>query len=309
MDRNSLLKKIYSGEGEGDRKNFKRAEHRGKRFFLAIFGFTVLLLTLATLSFYIFPEPPRSPINVSLEAPAVHPSGAEIHYRVKIENRGSEPARQVTVKISAPAQFYFFRSVPPPASSSNQTWTFLSLAEKSSVTVDIVGQLLGEVGQKKRLEATVRYQPPGYSFLDEQTVTAETLINRQGISLWLEGPSELGQEDETTLTVHYRNDAEQPFNPVQLELTPPFGWTFLEANQPAQRQGTLWPLSELTKGQEGTLVVRGKIKGGAGSLREWRWSLVRVQQGVRDVLAEKSHLILVRDAEPAPEPLPANVSF
>lgn len=298
MDRNSLLKKIYSEEScEAGRGTFKRAYPRGKRFFLAFFGFVVLLLGLATLSFYLFPEAPRSPVAITIEAPSVHPAGAEIHYRIKIENRGDEPARQVTIKIAPPSQFYFFRSEPPPASHTNQTWTFLSIAENSSVTVDITGQLLGEVGERKRFEATVRYQPPGYSFLDEQTVTAETLINRQGISLWTEGPSQLKPDEEVTLTVHYRNDAEQSFSPVQLELVPPSGWTFLSASQSSQRQGTLWPLGELAKTKEGSLVVRGKFKGDAEALQEWRWTLVRVGPSARDILAEKSQLILLKNGQ------------
>lgn len=298
MDRNSLLKKMYSEESrEAGKDTFKRAHPRGKRFFLAFFGFVILLLGLATLSFYLFPEAPRSPVAVSIEAPSVHPAGAEIHYRIKIENRGDEPARQVTVKIAAPSQFYFFRSEPPPASHTNQTWTFLSIAENSSVTVDITGQLLGEVGERKRFEATVRYQPPGYSFLDEQTVTAETLINRQGISLWVEGQNQAEIGEEVHLTVHYRNDAERSFNPVQLELVPPGGWVFLSSSQPSQRQGMLWPLGELPAGKEGVFTVRGKLTGDADSLQEWRWSLVRVSAGARDILAEKSQLILLKNSK------------
>ncbi len=296
MTSSSLLNKVYNTPlGSSSGGGFRRGQHRGRRFFIALFGFLIVLLVLATLSFYFFPQPPRSPITLTLEAPATHPAGEEIHYRIKVENSSSEPARQVTVKAVFPPQFYFFRATPPPASSTNQTWTFLTVPGKSSATVDVAGQLLGEVGERKKTEVTVRYQPPGYSFLDEQTASAETVINRQGVSLWIEGPEQIAPNQDVTLRVHYRNGADQAFSPVQLELTPPSGWKFTSADKPAERQGMLWSLGEFPVGVESVLTVRGTMSGTAESLQEWRWRLVRVQGGTRDILAEKSSLILLKD--------------
>lgn len=295
-DLSGELKKIYGAESVAG--GFKIIKRRGRKFFLALFGFLIVVLALATLSFYIFPEPASSPIKLTLLAPKKQPAGAEIHYRLKLENQENAPAKQISVKANFPSQFYFFRSTPPPASSTNQTWTFLSIPAHGEVVVDIFGQLLGEIGEQKAVEMVVRYQPPGYSFLDEQKISAETLINEEGVSVWVGGPEQIVAGQEIKLEVHYKNDSKQTFSPVQLELVPPASWVLTKADPVGQRQSTLWPLGELAVGQEGMVTVKGMINSvTSGALQEWRWSLVRVVGQTRDVLVEKSHLVLVKDTD------------
>lgn len=136
-----------------------------------------------------------------------------------------------------------------------------TIKSKGHGTASLSGKFYGSKGDQAKIYATLRYSPSALSSTFEKRVEHTVGISSSTLFFEINAPLELASEQEAQYEVRYRNEGDTAFSNLKIKLEYPAGFVFTDADTPSSGDGTVWEVGTLASGQEGTLVVRGRLSG------------------------------------------------
>ncbi|MFZ3031586.1 MAG: hypothetical protein WA082_00970 [Candidatus Moraniibacteriota bacterium] len=136
-----------------------------------------------------------------------------------------------------------------------------TIKSKGQGTVSLSGKFYGSKGDQAKIYATLRYSPSALSSTFEKRVEHTVGISSSTLFFEINAPLELASDQEAQYEVRYRNEGDTAFSNLKIKLEYPAGFVFTDADTPSSGDGTVWEVGTLAPGQEGTLVVRGRLSG------------------------------------------------
>ena len=220
-------------------------------------------------------------LTLTLNAPKEIESGDGIEYELIYINNEKHALSEVELILRYPENFNFEKAEPiSPANISKNVWTLGSIGAGDSQKLRIYGQVLGDEGEVKKITANITYKPVNIHARFKQSAVAETVMKSSVLGLGIYGPKNLLKDQDVEYTVLYMNNSSEILSDVELKVEYPLAFEFKES-EPALEDGeTTWTFDFLDPGEEGNIIIRGRISGVAGALKNISAEIGVIENGV-----------------------------
>ncbi|MCX6784501.1 MAG: hypothetical protein NTV81_01005 [Candidatus Komeilibacteria bacterium] len=216
--------------------------------------FLVLLLLLisgATLGgWLLFGKPTASSgVKVTLTMPPTLTSGQLVKLMVDYVNQDHVGANNLELVLTYPEGFYFASASLPPQAKSQNIWELPALDPGQSGKLEISGQIVGKVGDAKKWQSRLSYQPANINspFVSEAGI--ESVITAAIIEGTVVAPSQILSNQPITLTLNARNATANSLKKLKVFWELPPTWKVI-GTFPSSTLPSRWLVEELPAQQE-----------------------------------------------------------
>ena len=202
-----------------------------------------------------------SDVTIQFEGNEEVASGEETVFELVYTNNETVLIRDVELVLQYPENFIFLGSEPSrPVNKYNKLWKIGSLDVGETQRLEITGQILGEVGEVKELQATISYMPLNFHSRFSERTTLLAVIKDSVIGLAIEAPLNIIDGQEAEYIVTYTNKSAADISDVVLRVTLPEGFE-LVSFEPEPTRERDWEIDTLLAGAEETIRVIGVVSG------------------------------------------------
>jgi len=209
-------------------------------------------------------------------------SGEIVTIAVALRNITSVPLQEVELVMRLPEGSLLVEGQREIAAPSRVTKKGEDLLPGEDRAVEIAVRLFGQEGEEKTIEATVLYRPEHLRARFSAQGVATTRIVKVPVSLSWEMPETLSRGQDVAATLRFHSNARLPFEDVAVRLEYPPGFTFIAADPPPTVGTAIWSVGTLDPGEEGVIVLRGKMVGEEGEIKAFRASLGKFNAATKD---------------------------
>lgn len=256
---------------EDDRWHIKEKPKSKRGFFknkavrigLYIFGGIVLVL-ISVGGFYKINQAAFSQerVTIKVDGPLEIRSGNLVTYEVDYKNDNRASLKNVVIKISYPESFKLddnpnFKTEGPISGA----YFLGDVPSNSESKVLINGRINSPKGALVYIKAEMTYSP---SSLSSQFVAKNQLgvnVVSTPLSIEILAPQNVATGDEVNYMVTYKNDGEEAFDGIKVQVDYPEGFTFSSSDPKASEGNNIWYIGNILPSQEGKIVVTGKLEG------------------------------------------------
>lgn len=138
---------------------------------------------------------------------------------------------------------------------------------------EITVRFFGKEGEEKNVEAAFLYRPENLRARFSAKGVRAFKISRVPLAISWEIPSLLSRGQDAEIKVRYSSSAPLAFENVSLRLDYPPGFSFISAIPLPSAGDSIWKVGALSPGQEGSIILKGKITGEEGEAKIFRAGL------------------------------------
>lgn len=247
-------------------QRLKKVKRSGFRWGLLI-GIIGLLAAVSVAGFFFFNRTKRfTNNNVQLQfadTPAAV-SGSDFTITVEYQNLEPVDLTKVELTIEYPDGFTYTKAKPEATGDFHNSFDLGTIRSGQAGSVAITGTLIGAVGETRSFNATLTYTPATFNSEFQQRVSTDVKIDSSILGLVLAGPNQLAPGGSGTWTVTYTNTSDHDLKEATITATYPEGFTPTKTTPTASEGSTVWTLSNIKKGDKGTITIVGTINGNLG---------------------------------------------
>lgn len=224
-------------------------------------GIVFLLGILAVLLVFLRGNNLVSSGNVmfKIDGPTEVAAGEELSLQVAVQNRNQAVLELADLIVEYPAG-----SRAPGPDGAPLTRERLSLGNikpGDEVSKQLRLVLFGEQGSEQELKLSVEYRLPDSSAIFDKEFTQKILINSTPLSVQLDVPEELNNNQEFVIQATITSNAANEMVDPVVVLQYPAGFRFLSAVPSPTRGQNVWSLGSLRPGGQVRLAIRGTLEG------------------------------------------------
>lgn len=203
-------------------------------------------------------------VTVTIEAPPTAAVGAEVSYRITIDNGDRVPVARTSVELKLPIDFTMTEATPAPDDARGLQWTMGTIPADGQRTIDLRGRLYGAPAQDARVEAVAVYRPGNFNADFQAVATALTRLDASPMVLTLTGPERTvpGEAVTYAMAYEYLGTLTMPETVVTLDVPRSFVLTSATPDR-SRSDALLWKLGALEPQAKGTITVHGTFNAGA----------------------------------------------
>ncbi len=293
------LRAIYREAPEGDDLGaFSRSPRRRRKAALLLAVVAAVIAALLVFAGIVFSRKSKDftqeTVRLTLTTTERTVSGEESVWTASIANASSVGLRKAEVDVRYPSGFSLSSASPAPSNGYRNVWTIGDVDAGATITIRIVGRLLGDLGDTKTMTATFTYQPANFASTFRTEASAATLLADSVLDVTLASPASATSGQDVVYTLTARNTSTERVERVRLLLTYPAGFAKIVAKPSADEGDAQWDVGTLAPNATFVVTIRGALSGQASSQTE-----LKAQIGVVDSDAtfrlqrERSALILI----------------
>ena len=173
--------------------------------------------------------------------------------------------------------------------SYNTIWKVGSLEPGETKKLEIIGQVIGSVGEKKELQATLSYTPLNFHSRFSKKAQFETEIKNSVIVMTVDAPSSFIDGQEVSYIVKYINTSSADMQGIVVRLVPPQGLGIISKTPEPSREND-WEQGVLTPSQEGVITIKGTVAGKRDQALEFVAQVGIVENDQFIIQAQVSHI-------------------
>lgn len=236
-------------------RTMKKAKRRGSGCLFFLF----ILFLASAAGFYYFSTQQKAQIQNSLELAVQGPqdivSGDQAVFVVKYKNLDDVALQKMELSVKWPNGFYYDESSQSPRDESATIWDLADLAVGQEATLEIKGQLVGNVDDILKASFVMQYQPVNFNSDFNSKVELETKIKESKISLEIDSIEKTMVGIEQEFTIKYKNLTQEDL-PILLDILYPDDFTV--ASVEPKKDNEYWEL-DLKAEEEKTIVIKGSF--------------------------------------------------
>lgn len=160
-------------------------------------------------------------MEFKVSGPANIISGDQITYTVNYKNLDVVKLERVELSVRWPSGFYFDEATVEPLDSKGTTWRLDDLMPGENRTIEIKGQLVGQIDDQLTVLFSMGYQPENFhsDFKEKQTI--DTKITDSMIKLEVQSVDKVLVGDEQQYNVVFKNLTKQPIVDLYIDVLYP----------------------------------------------------------------------------------------
>ncbi len=294
-----LMKEIFQGDEAEEKTDMTKMERKTRNWkkitLISAIVFLVLALGAAVLGFFVFNKESTfkdEGISLDYTGKAQAISGEDFVLSITFRNRENTSLTDQIIEVQYPAGFTYQSSNYGPSGQYNNQWSLPTLAAGQESTLEITGQIVGDIGTSRNFSAVWTYQPLNFSSEFRKTLDWEVVVASSTLELELDGSREVISDQETAYTLKLKNTSTRDLQRVKVTAEWPSGFE-LKSSEPSI-DGDGWLYSELSAGDEEEIAIRGIFTGSPGDSKELLFKVGLVQSdGSTNSQLDESFIILL----------------
>jgi len=197
-------------------------------------------------------------VVLNLTGPTSSPSGQTVEYHLTYNNQQTVALKNVEINLRYADGFTFSQAEPLADNAAGTLFSLPDIKGGGQGELVIKGQLVGQVGDKKDINAVISYQPSNVNAQYAKTLTFTTEVTASAINLTVDGPSQLVVDQTANFKVSYHNSSTDKLVGLMVRLVTPGGFV-LDVPQlsPVANSANTWSLPDLDVGQSADLNLTG----------------------------------------------------
>ena len=276
-----LMDEIFKKEN-GQSSDLSIMERRPKAKSKSIFIGLVILILLAGLSailgFFVFNKSDKSFNEDSVQLLYVGDktavSGENVILRITYKNTEKAALTDSELNVSYPSNFTYVSATSSPSGDYHNQWSIGNLQPGEERTLEVSGQLIGEVGSSHAFSAALTFRPANFNSEFSQTIDWEVIINSSTLNVEVKDVQEVIAGQPTTFTIEYTNASTSELERIKLLPTWPETFVLGSANPNLGNDGN-WQIASLKPNEKGTITITGTFTGNPADQQE-----IKIQAGL-----------------------------
>jgi len=207
-------------------------------------------------------------VSITISGPQEARSGDILTYEVSYKNNNRISLKEAALRLNFPDNFYpednpNFISESP----SNGRFELGKIARYSEGKITFRGKAFSPTGSLIYIKSELGYKPSNFNsrFVSKHQIGVN--IISFPIILEVLAPLKISSGDAIDYLVSYKNKSEENFENIKVKIEYPEGFTFSMANPKASESNNVWYIGHVSKGQEGKIVISGKLEGARDEVR------------------------------------------
>lgn len=246
--------------------------NRKKKIIAGIIGILFILAGAALSGFYFFVNRQHKftgeQVAITVQTPALVASGEEFHFTVLVQNNEAVAVKDVELTMQFPDDFRLTTSQPTAINDAKNAWLIGEIGSHSSKTVDISGQVLGEVGSTKEFSALATYVPANFNSEFQSKQSFAITVNDSILTLDVEVPVKVISGRPADYKVTCTNNSSETMGEVRFTLSLPSDLQVSKFDPQPDRENSIWELGSLKSKESKTISFRGSLSADEGTMRE-----------------------------------------
>ncbi len=287
------LSDLYEKTEQGD-LNMEVIEHQKRSMKQAIFmGFVVFFIVLlgaSMSSWYVFRTRPQfsgENIQFGIESSEKTTSGAQMSYIVNFANFESVALSGAQIQMRYPDGFVFHKAFPDPT-LGNAIWDIGNLEVGENGRIEIIGRVLGKVGEKITMTAIMDYRPSNASLQLQIADSIDTFLEKSALEIRMEAFDSALIGSEKKFFITYKNLLDEDIRDIQIRLHYPEAFSYASASPLSDEGENIWLISELGAKKEGNIEIKGSLNASEEVTVEFSASiLLRGQQAYYEQTSDR----------------------
>jgi len=256
----------------------RRPKSRPRSILIGLLVLLILAGISAALGFLVFNKSDKSFNEASVQLKYTGDqsavSGENVVLKIIYKNAEKAALTDSELNISYPAGFTYVSATSSPNGEYHNQWSIGNLQPGEERTLEISGQLIGEVGSSHAFSAALTYRPANFNSEFSQTLDWEVVVNSSTLSIEVKDAQEVISGQPTTFTIEYTNSSTRDLDRVKMQPTWPDAFVMNSANPAAGNDGN-WLINKLKPDQKGTITVTGIFTGNPSDQQE-----IKIQAGL-----------------------------
>jgi len=203
-------------------------------------------------------------IEISVVGSSFTEGGEGLPLEVEIQNKNSAALELVDLVVE-----YAKSGIDGNSKESTRT-SVGNIGGGKRVTVPISVTLYGEEGSVQPIELRLEYRIAGSNSVFVKNFKHSITLSSSPISLFVDAPSSVPPNQEITLDITLKHDADNVARAVGVQVEYPFGFQFTSASVEPIKGNNVFSLGDLAKGAERHVEIHGTMFGEIGEDRAFR---------------------------------------
>lgn len=271
-DAHEALREIYrDGGGRENLTTFSRRPRRRGRLALIV-GIVVLAVAAAAAiaGLYVFSPHTKfsgSAVTVAITGSVSVVSGDNTTWTLTVHNDGAVALKNAAVSVQYPDGFQFVSAQPAAANQFGNSWTIGDVKAKGSKEIKLTGRLIGDVGSKANISATLTYMPANFSSEFQATGSLDVTIMSSTLGIDIKAPATIASGQAVEYDITISNTSSTKLTGIRVTVDYPSGLADV-ATTPAPSSATTWDIPSLDPEKTSAITIKGTLTGSPNSVAE-----------------------------------------
>jgi hypothetical protein len=232
-----------------------------------IIGILAILVAVYQIRKSAFNE---SRVTVSIDGPMEVKSGKLLTYEIAYNNNNRGTLKNAVLRINHPVSFK-----PEESTQYREESPTVSLVDLG----DLPGYATGKIvfgGRVYAPKGTLMYIKNNFTYTPNNFNSQFSANSQLGINVIsspitfeVMGPQNLANGDSLDYQITYKNDGEDDFENIRIKADFQDGFTFSRASTPPAEGNNTWYIGHLSVGEEGKIIISGKLQGQENSIKKF----------------------------------------
>jgi hypothetical protein len=244
-------------------------------------GIIIVILTVLVAVYQVrnsaFSE---SRVTISIDGPVEANSGKLLTYAISYDNNNWGTLKNVVLRINHPPNFK-----PEESTQYKEESPTVSLVELGDLDGHATGKIVfgGRVyapkGTLMYIKTDLTYTPPNFN--SQFGANAQLGVNVVSAPIMIEvmAPQSLANGDALDYQITYKNIGEEDFENIRIKVDFQEGFIFSRASTPPSEGNDTWYIGHLSAGEEGKIIISGKLQGQDGNIKKFVAHIGTTNQG------------------------------
>jgi len=261
---------IWVPEHTGEKPDTFWSRHVWQYFFVVII---LMVIALAGIFVYFYLRSQAQEASIEIQTKSTMISGEVVTIPLLYKNISHTVLREGQIALVLPPGSLVRAEGVEKNAPSRIVVPIDDLRPDEQGVMEITARLFGKEGEDKIIEAVYSYHPENFRAQFATRVKKAIRIAKVPLAISWEIPETLSRNQDVEMKVHYILDNSPAFTNVSFKMEYPAGFVF-ESADPAPNIGeTLWNIGTIQSGQEGVIIIRGKVTGEEGEKKTFHATL------------------------------------
>ncbi|MDO8240381.1 MAG: hypothetical protein Q7T51_00140 [Candidatus Moranbacteria bacterium] len=242
-----------------------------------IVGIVLILVAVYQIRKSSFNE---SRVTISVDGQKEAKSGKLLTYEITYNNNNWGSLKGAVLRITHPESFKPEESVQYREESPTVSIVNLGdLAGHATGKVMFGGRAFTPKGTLMYIKADLVYTPSNFNSQFSTNAQLGVNVISTPMSLEIMAPQNLASGDSLDYQITYKNIGAEDFENIRLKVDFQDGFIFSKAEPTASEGNNIWYIGHLSAGEEGKVVVSGKLQGEEGNVKKVNAYIGTINQG------------------------------
>lgn len=225
-------------------------------------------------------------VQLKIDIPPAVNLNEDITISIPYANNNPVGLKDAHLTLEVPSTFLISGTKPQADSTSKATasWVLGDLAPQKSAVLEVKGRFTGREEESVLFKGNLTYIPSNFNSQFRNEASVATRVIGVPLTLFVEATREAANGYTVNYTVKTRNNGNEPFQELTINLDYPLGFTLVNSSEAlGGDKKNVWKIPTILSNEEKVLTLEGRMEGSVG---DQKYLTVRVGKEETDGFKE-----------------------